>query len=662
MPGPAHAPVPRRDPAPWTWQPPHFAVVIGVLYVAYQLANRWHWRPPSFLLLTALDRAIPLLEWTVWPYLLLAGCMGLIGLVRDPALYARAVRALLLAYPINLVIFMLWPTTYPRVEFVPGTGLNHAAFGFLFAIDTPASCFPSGHITAPFIGFWAVARENPRWRFGIWGAFALLCPTILTTKQHYAVDLLGGLAIGLFGVWASGRNVESMGPGRRPLPRPFFDWGIVNIAGLHRDPLQFLGRLTAQCGTVAACRFAWLTRLFVNEPALARAILELPHAGADKATRSVSAITRITGESVLTTNGQTWARLRRMVQPAFHRRQVERQVEAMGAIVGPMLDDWRQAAVANRPLEVGREMRRLTFRFTCKALFSIDPSAEIAQLEQWITTAMDETWRSIQSPTDYALRLPTRRRVRFRAAMAGIDGFVARLIATRRATGGGDDLLGMLLAVREADGTGGLSDEEIRNECVTLMIAGYDTTANALTWALLEIARRPGLAAELREELTAALGDRPPTLADLPQLRLTRAVFLETLRLYPPIWILERNLQAPVEAGGWYLPAGRQVLISPWIMHRLPAFWARPVDFEPRRFLGEPAAGEENPAFLPFGAGSRGCIGKPLAMLEGQVFLAAIVQAGTPTLADNAKIESEAGVSLRPRRDVRIGFSCSRPR
>jgi cytochrome P450 len=152
------------------------------------------------------------------------------------------------------------------------------------------------------------------------------------------------------------------------------------------------------------------------------------------------------------------------------------------------------------------------------------------------------------------------------------------------------------------------------------------------------------------------LGGRPPTLANLPRLRWVRAVFMEALRLYPPIWILERNLLAPVEAGGWRLETGAQVLISPWILHRLPEYWERPMDFAPQRFLGEPVAGEENPAFLPFGAGARGCIGKPLALLEGQVFLAAIFQAGTVAVVDGTQFEAEAGVSLRPGRDLRINF------
>ncbi|MFM8468579.1 MAG: cytochrome P450, partial [Limisphaerales bacterium] len=542
--------------APLGWKLKWFGLVVGALYSGYQVTNRWHWWPPVTLPLTWLDRAVPLLEWTVWPYLVLAGCIFLPLLLQDRHVFRRCMVALGCGYSVNLLIFAVWPTMLPR-EGLPD-GWHHAAFAWLYAVDTPANCFPSGHITAPFIAFHALAREHRHWRGRLWLVFAMLCPTILTTKQHYVVDLLGGLATGMFGVWLSGKWAEwavaplTSSPGAQRNP-------FLNLLAFQRDPLGFLTAVGQGGGPVARCRLAWLRRTVISDPAVARAVLRLPLRTANKDTWSAALISRVSGRSVLTSNGDAWVRLRRLAQPAFHHERITAYSEDIHRLTTALISDWR-AAPGGR-LEVGTAMRRLTFRFICRALLSADPSREITALESAINRLLADTWRAIESPFLGRLRLATWERRAFDAALAEVRSFIQTQINTRRQSAAptGRDLLAMLMAARDADTGAGLTDQDIINECITLIIGGHDSTANALAWSLALLAAHPDVADRLRAEATqSAAGEA-----------LARAVFLETLRLYPPIWLLERNVVEPATVGTWSFAAGEQLLICPWVLHAI---------------------------------------------------------------------------------------------
>ncbi len=589
--------------------------------------------------LTWLDRAVPLLEWTVWPYLVLAGCIFLPLLLQDPQVFRRCMVALTCGYSVNLLIFAVWPTMLPR-EGLPD-GWHHAAFAWLYVVDTPANCFPSGHITAPFIAFHALATEHRKWRGLLWLTFALLCPTILTTKQHYAVDLAGGLATGAFGVWLSsvwlGRR-ERVQAGTAQPGAPVFNGGLVNLLRFQRDPLRFLAEVNRECGPVVNCRLAWLKLTLVSDPLAAHAILKLPHHSANKNTRSAALISLVSGRSLLTANGDSWFHLRRLVQPAFHHQRLAGYAAEIERLAGQLITEWK-AAPGGR-VEVVAAMRQLTFRFICRVLLSADPSKEMSALEVSINHLLVAVWQSIQSPLDWSLQLPTRKRRHFDAALAHVRGFIQEQINTRRssATAPANDLLAMLIAARDADTGEGMSDDEIVNECITLVLAGYDSTANALAWALTLLAQHPAAAERLRAEPESTTAETP----------YARAVFLETLRLYPPSWIIERNLDAAISAGPWHFAAGAQLIISPWVLHRSPDHWENPEAFRPERFL-DPAA--EHPAFIPFGDGPRTCIGKGLAMLEGVQVIALVGKAGR--LARVEPMPSpNPGIALRPDSEV----------
>jgi membrane-associated phospholipid phosphatase len=177
-------------------------LVVAGLYGGYQITSHFQWREPVTLPLTWIDRALPLIEWTLWPYLILAACIFLPVLLNDRGVFHRCLVAIAIGYTTNLIVFAIWPTVLPR-EGLPG-GVHRLAFASLYFFDAPTNCFPSGHITAPLITFHALAEENRRWRIWLWLVFAAMCPTILTTKQHYALDLAGGFATGILGLWLSG--------------------------------------------------------------------------------------------------------------------------------------------------------------------------------------------------------------------------------------------------------------------------------------------------------------------------------------------------------------------------------------------------------------------------------------------------------------------------
>jgi cytochrome P450 len=236
--------------------------------------------------------------------------------------------------------------------------------------------------------------------------------------------------------------------------------------------------------------------------------------------------------------------------------------------------------------------------------------------------------------------------VRFRAALRSIDRVVYRLIARHRrnqAAGEPDlDLLALLMAMRDEETGAGLSDRELRNEAVTFLLAGHETTANALTWTFHLLSRHPDVENRLREELAGVLAGRAPTLDDLSRLPYLKQVIQESMRLYPPVWIIERRVIAEDTVGGFRLPAGSAVVIAPYALHRHPEFWVRPEAFEPSRF--ETSASD---AYIPFGMGSRSCIGNEFAMLEARLITAMIVQAFRLRWVPGRPVEPQPGLTLR---------------
>jgi cytochrome P450 len=332
------------------------------------------------------------------------------------------------------------------------------------------------------------------------------------------------------------------------------------------------------------------------------------------------------GDGLLTSHGEAWKRHRRLAQPAFSPSRV--------ADMAPAFVEAAEAASSRltegdgEPIELGRAMARLTLDAVGRTLFGAhlsDDSARVAPalrvVQEYSILAIYSGWPS--SLRALARRAPTSRARRYRSAVGALDDVVGRLIADRRRRGtAGDDLLGRLMASTTGDSAG---DRAVRDESMTFLLAGHETTASALTWTFALLSRHLGIRERVNAELDAVLGGRPPTQADLSALPLLAAVVKESLRLFPPAWTIERQAAAADTIGGYDIPAGSTVILSPYLTHRHPEFWDEPEDFRPDRWL-EPGARRPRSAYLPFGAGARQCIGGTFAMLEAQLMLATLMQ------------------------------------
>jgi cytochrome P450 len=387
----------------------------------------------------------------------------------------------------------------------------------------------------------------------------------------------------------------------------------------------------------------------LNHPDHVQHVLQRRAANYDKRTRSTRFIRGVTGESLLTANGDSWQRQRRLIQPTFHRQHIAGFLGPMAEAAQAMLDRWDHRDPSAGPLDVAAEMSRLTYTIVGRTLFSADVGPDADTINASMQVILPHTFDRLGRVWNWPDWVPTPANRRFRHALRQIDQTVYRLIAEHRQvlaeTGTAPpDLLGMLLQVREESTGDGLTDAQLRNETTTFLLAGHETTSNALTWTFHLLGQHPAIARQVRDEARAVLAGRAPTLEDLPRLALARRVVMESMRLFPPIWIIERRVIAEDAVGGFLLPAGSSVVISPYALHRHPGFWDRPEAFDPSRF--EQPAPE---AYIPFGAGPRFCVGREFALMEAQIITAMVAQAFDLRPVPGHPVEPWPGITLRTR-------------
>lgn len=356
------------------------------------------------------------------------------------------------------------------------------------------------------------------------------------------------------------------------------------------------------------------------------------------------------GQGLLTSEGDFWLRQRRLAQPAFHRRQLQQFAGLMVDAANRVVEKWRPIAASQEPLDVTRDMNALTLQIAGQALFGTQTTALAEELQQAFTVALEHI--NYHSTHPFALPdwVPTPGNRRYNRAVERLDAAVTHIIRARRESGGSsEDLLGLLMAARDEETGETMTDRQLRDEVITFLLAGHETTANALSWTWYLLARHPEHARRLREELDAVLDGRPPALDDLPRLPFTRMVLEESLRLFPPVVVIPRQANAAAEIGGYAIPADMGVIISQYVVHRHPDFWPDPEQFRPERHTPEQSAARHRFAYLPFGAGPRQCIGNEFALMEGQLALATIAQAYELELVEEQRVGLEVAVTLRPR-------------
>ena len=422
-----------------------------------------------------------------------------------------------------------------------------------------------------------------------------------------------------------------------------------NMREFNSDSLGFVERCAREFGDVVPTRFLYVPALFLFHPDHVEYVLATGSKNFIKAASLRSPFfRRLVGNGLVTSEGDFWRRQRRLAQPAFHRDRVEAYARTMVAYAERMLAGWSDG----RTLDAHEEMMALTRVVVAQTLFSTDVSADSRE----IGDALGRLVRPFasQATLKWILdnRLPTPAHLRFNRDVRKIDRFVYRLIEERRASGEDTgDLLSMLLAAQDEDGSG-MSDRQLRDELMTIFLAGHETTAVALTWAWYLLAQNPEAEAKLAAELEEVLGGRAPTVEDLPRLRYADWVVKESMRLYPPVWAVGRECVRECEVGGQRVSKGTQVFGFQWVIQRDPRWFADPLAFRPERWGEESVSHLPKFAYFPFGGGPRLCIGNYFATMEAVLILSTIARRFRLRLVPDHAVEVLPALSLRPKRGV----------
>lgn len=430
------------------------------------------------------------------------------------------------------------------------------------------------------------------------------------------------------------------------------------------DPPGFINSLADNYGPFVRFGVFFNTFYLVSDPDLIREVLVTQAANFPKDDRDIEILSRMLGYGLVTTNGEAHKRQRRLTQPAFHSRRIDAYAATMVDYTLAMIGEWQLDAPGETPVvDISEAMRELTMYIVARTLFGADRIAmkdTADAIGQAIHILQDITNREFQSPVVWPAWLPTSRNRRRRFAAAILYDTIDALIAERRAaavdgrvadTG---DLLSMLLLSQDESGDS-MSDAEVRDQLVTLFVAGHETTSNALTWTWYLLSQHPAAEATLHKELDRVLGDRPPALTDLPALPYTLRVIKEALRLYPPAWVLNvRRAAADTTVGGYAVRRGDQLWLSPYVTHRRPHLFPDPERFDPDRWTPEREKALPKFAYMPFGGGPRVCIGNSFALMEAQLIVAAVAQQARLRPAPGQRIALNPQVTLSNQDGMRM--------
>jgi cytochrome P450 len=436
-----------------------------------------------------------------------------------------------------------------------------------------------------------------------------------------------------------------------PGPKGHFLAG--NIGDMRQNALTFFARCAREYGDVASFRIG-LKRIFlVSHPKLIEEVLVT---NAKNFTKHFGArMLRMTlGNGLLTSEGEFWLRQRRLIQPAFSRDRIAAYAPGMVELTDRLTATWRDGATR----DIHADMTRLTLEIIARSMFGADVSEQAVIVGEAVAVLAEGLVRRFQSLVRIPTIIPTPANRRRRHYARKIDAILYDIIHKRRASKDvGDDLLGILIrASNEDDGTH-MTDQQLRDEAITLFLAGHDTTSLTLTWGLYLLARHPRVAEALSRELDEVLAGRAPTAADLPRLRYTEMVIREIMRLYPSAYVIGRQPITTCELGGYTVPAGATILMSQWAVHRDPRWYDEPEQFRPERWMEGKDRNQPKFAYFPFGGGPRVCIGNHFALMEAVLVLASIARNWRVSVpAGESTVEAKPQITLRPVRNVLLAL------
>ena len=427
-------------------------------------------------------------------------------------------------------------------------------------------------------------------------------------------------------------------------PGPKGHWLTGNLADFRADRLGFVTRIPKEHGDLVALRFAHYRLFLVSHPELIEQVLvhQAKHFIKHFALRLNPLLL---GKGLLTSEGDFWLKHRRLIQPAFNKNRLAEYAPVMTAAVDRHLRTWQ----AGQRREIQAEMMAITLEIAAQTMFGAAAAADA----QEVRLALDELQQNFivrfNSIVQLPLWLPTPLNLRMRRAVRRLDAILYRFIQERR-RGGGEkhDLLSLLLRARDEDDGSGMSDQQVRDEAMTLFLAGHETTALALAWTWYLLAQHPHVEEQFFQEVHAVVGQRWPTLDDVPKLKFTEAVVLEGMRLYPPAYIIGREAVDELILGGFRVPRGMTLFMSPWSVQRDERFFKQPLEFRPQRWREESIKQLPKFAYFPFGGGPRLCVGNSFAMTEMILVLAAVAQRFRFTLIPGQVVIPQPTFTLRP--------------
>jgi cytochrome P450 len=432
-------------------------------------------------------------------------------------------------------------------------------------------------------------------------------------------------------------------------PGPAGHWFLGSLPDVWHDVLDFYGRSRRQYGDVVRFRAPGRGQWYlITHPTGVEHVLVTNHANYVKG-RINAPLKLVVGHGLLTSEGSFWLRQRRLMQPAFHRARLTQLADTMTGAALEVSGRWEKYLGPEEEVDVTREMSRLTLRTVGLALFGTELGRHADGIESALTIAIEHVNYRMMRPYALPEHIPTQRNRRFVHARWALESVVRQLIKQHEGRDGEKgDLLALLLGVRDEETGEGMNRRQLRDEVMTLMLAGHETVAMALSWTWYLLSMHPDAERQLHEELDSILNGHTPTFDDLPNLPYTRMVLEESMRLYPPAWAVSRQPVADDVIGGYHIKGGSPLMMLPFITHRHPEFWDNPEDFDPERFTAENAAKRPKYAYFPFGGGPRLCIGRDFAMMEAQLILATLAQRYRLQLVPGKDVLPLPLITMRP--------------
>lgn len=432
-----------------------------------------------------------------------------------------------------------------------------------------------------------------------------------------------------------------------PGPKPKIP--LANLFNFRRDSLDFLRKNAQKYGDIVYFKLGSLRVAYLNHPDFIKEVLSTQHRNFVKG-RPLEMAKELLGEGLLTSEGEFHKRQSRIIQPAFHRKMLKVYAPVMTEYVTRLMDSWQD----EMRVDMMQEMIKMSTGIAGKTMFNVDIEKEVPEIYQALESIMRLFGRITLPFAELLLKLPLPGTIRFYKAKARLDNTIYRIIdERRRSKWNNGDLLSLLLQA-EATNSDGMTDQQIRDEAMTLFLTAFDTTSLALTWAWYVLSQNPKAEAELHEELDRVLQGRIPTLEDYPQLKFTQMVFKESMRMYPPIYIIARQTLEDFSLSEYIVPSRTIVLMSPYLIHRDSRFYPKPDEFNPHAWAERAGGQESRYTYFPFSVGPRSCIGQHYAWLEGVLVLASIAQFWRIALVPDHPVELAQLLNLRPKYGMRM--------